>query len=157
MSHFAKIENGIVTQIIVISNDKCPGNFPESESLGVSFCNSIFTGEWKQTSYNNSFRKRYAGVGYEYNSEHSTNPPFYTIKYTREEFLNPEKHFDKIKDIISHEDVPLIIKPYITIETRNYLVGIHDSNVSTIWNHIFKGIEYYYDSEVNTILKDFGL
>ena len=70
MAYFAKIENGIVTQIIVISNDKCPGNFPESESLGVSFCNSIFTGEWKQTSYNNSFRKRYAGVGYEYNSEH---------------------------------------------------------------------------------------
>jgi hypothetical protein len=70
MAHFAKIESGIVTQVIVVANDKAPGEFPESEAPGVAFCQSLFGGEWKQTSYNGNFRVRYAGIGYEYNEEH---------------------------------------------------------------------------------------
>ena len=70
MAHFAQIENGIVTQVIVIANDKAPGEFPESEAPGAAFCSSLLGGEWKQTSYNSNFRVRYAGVGYEYSSEH---------------------------------------------------------------------------------------
>lgn len=70
MAHFAKIENGIVTQVIVISNDKAPGEFPQSEAPGAEFCSNLLGGEWKQTSYNNNFRVRYAGIGYEYSSEH---------------------------------------------------------------------------------------
>ena len=65
MAHFAKIdENNIVQQIIVVSNENC-GNldFPESESIGQGFINSIgLEGNWKQTSYNSTFRKRYAGL-----------------------------------------------------------------------------------------------
>lgn len=71
MAHFAKIENGIVTQVIVVSNDKAPGEFPESEAPGAAFCSNLLGGgEWKQTSYNNNFRVRFAGIGYEYSSEH---------------------------------------------------------------------------------------
>lgn len=70
MAHFCKIENGIVTQVIVIANDKAPGEFPSSEEPGSAFCNSLIEGDWKQTSYNNNFRVRYAGIGYEYSSEH---------------------------------------------------------------------------------------
>ena len=69
MAHFAKIdENKIVQQVIVVNNSDC-GNleFPESESIGQSFINSIgLTGTWKQTSYNSNFRKNYAGMGYTY-------------------------------------------------------------------------------------------
>ena len=69
MAHFAKIdENNIVQQIIVVSNENC-GNldFPESESIGQNFINSIgLEGNWKQTSYNSTFRKRYAGIGFTY-------------------------------------------------------------------------------------------
>jgi len=65
MAHFAKIdENNIVQQIIVVSNEDC-GNldFPESEPIGQNFINSIgLEGNWKQTSYNSTFRKRYAGL-----------------------------------------------------------------------------------------------
>jgi hypothetical protein len=65
MAHFAKIdENNIVQQIIVVSNENC-GNldFPYSESIGQGFINSIgLDGNWKQTSYNATFRKRYAGL-----------------------------------------------------------------------------------------------
>ena len=71
MAHFAKIENGIVTQVIVVSNDKAPGEFPASEAPGAAFCSSLLGGgEWKQTSYNGNFRVRYAGVGFEYSEEH---------------------------------------------------------------------------------------
>jgi len=70
MASFAQLnESYLVTEVIVINNetiDNLP--FPESEPVGVAFCQSLFgsTTVWKQTSYNASFRKNYAGVGYNY-------------------------------------------------------------------------------------------
>lgn len=69
MAHFAKIENGIVTQVIVVSNDKAPGEFPESEAPGAEFCSNLLGGEWKQTSYNSSFRAKFAGIGDLYDAD----------------------------------------------------------------------------------------
>jgi len=67
MAHFAHIENGIVQQVIVISNDNAPDPYPNSEATGQAFIASLgLQGEWKQTSYNNSFRAHYAGIGYTY-------------------------------------------------------------------------------------------
>lgn len=69
MAHFAQLdENNIVQQVIVIANNDCGGgDFPSSEALGQEFIASIgIEGIWKQTSYNNNFRKRYAGIGYAY-------------------------------------------------------------------------------------------
>ena len=55
MSHFAKIDkDNIVTQVIVAEQD-----FINSGKVGDSFL-------WVQTSYNNNFRKQYAGKGYTY-------------------------------------------------------------------------------------------
>lgn len=67
MAHFAQLDaNNIVTQVIVVSNsvvDDLP--FPESEPLGVAFCQSLYGADtvWKQTSYNANFRGIYAGIG----------------------------------------------------------------------------------------------
>ena len=71
MAHFAKIENNVVTQVIVVSNDVLEGkDFPESESIGVEFIQSLGLGaNWKQTSYNNNFRGKYAGIGDSYNAD----------------------------------------------------------------------------------------
>ena len=80
MAHFAKIdENNIVQEIIVISNDDCQNlDFPESESIGQDFILSIgLTGNWKQTSYNANFRKKYAGTGDTYDE-------------TRDAFISPK-------------------------------------------------------------------
>jgi hypothetical protein len=65
MAHFAKINNGIVSQVIVVSNDDCGGgDFPTSEAVGQAFIASLgLAGEWKQTSYNGNFRSKYAGIG----------------------------------------------------------------------------------------------
>ena len=73
MAHFAKIdENNIVTQVIVVANeDTSDTNGVEVEEIGVAFCKKLLGAEtnWKQTSYNNNFRVRYAGIGYSYNAE----------------------------------------------------------------------------------------
>jgi hypothetical protein len=65
MAHFARIENGFVQQVIVISNDDCGGgDFPESEPIGQAFIASLgLPGEWLQTSYHANFRGKYAGIG----------------------------------------------------------------------------------------------
>ena len=65
MAHFAKVDNNIVQEVIVISNDDCNNlEFPESEPIGQAFIASIgLTGEWLQTSYSGSFRNIYAGPG----------------------------------------------------------------------------------------------
>jgi hypothetical protein len=65
MAHFAKIENKVVTQVIVINNEVLGDlEFPESEAVGQEFIASIvLDGTWKQTSYNANFRGKYAGIG----------------------------------------------------------------------------------------------
>ena len=67
MSHFAKVENNIVTQVIVAEQDVIDSGLFGSPS------------SWVQTSYNTyggehltggtPLRKNYAGVGYTYDSE----------------------------------------------------------------------------------------
>lgn len=82
MSHFAKIENGIVTQVIVAEQDVI----------------DTMEGQWVQTSYNTQngihvlggtpLRKNYAGVGDVYDS-------------VRDAFYKPQPHPDCIFDEVS--------------------------------------------------------
>lgn len=71
MAHFAELdENNVVQRVIVVANDDCKdqdGN--ESEVVGALFCHNLLGGRWIQTSYNNSIRKQYAGIGFTYNPD----------------------------------------------------------------------------------------
>jgi hypothetical protein len=71
MAHFAKIENDIVTSVIVVSNDDCGGgDFPESEPIGQAFIASLgLNGLWLQTSYHANFRGCYASVGWTFDAD----------------------------------------------------------------------------------------
>jgi hypothetical protein len=73
MAHFVKLDNNnIVLDVNVVSNNDINNlPFPESESIGIEFLKAWSGGyeNWKQTSYNASFRKNYAGIGYKYDSE----------------------------------------------------------------------------------------
>jgi hypothetical protein len=70
MAHFAKIENNVVTQVIVVDNKDCAdASGVEKEYIGAAFCERLLGGTWKQTSYNGSIRKNYAGVGYAFDAE----------------------------------------------------------------------------------------
>jgi hypothetical protein len=67
MAHFARLENNVVTQVIVVSNqDILDEHGQESEERGIAFCSNLLGGTWKQTSYNGNIRKNYAGIGYTY-------------------------------------------------------------------------------------------
>jgi hypothetical protein len=79
MAHFAQLdENNVVVQVIVISNNELLTqkivttdegfinvSTVESEEKGMDFCKSLYGADtnWVQTSYNGSFRGKYAGIG----------------------------------------------------------------------------------------------
>ncbi len=70
MAYFAKLDaNNIVTQVIVVSDeDTTDSSGVETEAIGVAFCQKLVGSgtNWKQTSYNNSMRGNYAGIGMTY-------------------------------------------------------------------------------------------
>jgi hypothetical protein len=77
MAHFAKLGVGnIVEQVIVVSND-----IATTEQAGADFINKLYNTRnvWKQTSYNNNFRKNFAGIGYQYDQ-------------TRDAFIPPKPY-----------------------------------------------------------------
>jgi hypothetical protein len=69
MAHFAELNNSNeVLRVIVISNDDVDSHGGELSSDAETFVASIVPHledgtAWKQTSYNNNFRKHYAGIG----------------------------------------------------------------------------------------------
>lgn len=71
MAHFAEINEGNeVTRVVVVANIVLhDGDMVEREQNGIDFLKATLGGNtWVQTSYNHSFRKNFASVGYTYDS-----------------------------------------------------------------------------------------
>ena len=74
MAHFAELNSSNeVLRVIVVSNEDVDANGGDQHADAETFVTTIVphsTGgvAWKQTSYNNNFRKQYAGIGYTYDS-----------------------------------------------------------------------------------------
>lgn len=85
MAHFSELESKvdptgfttdthlIVKRVVVVGNDiPANGGTLEDNDMhvdGETWCQNFFGGgTWKQTSYNNNFRKQYGGVGFRYDS-----------------------------------------------------------------------------------------
>jgi hypothetical protein len=67
MAHAARIEDGIVREVIVVPNDL---DETESDAAIEAYIHGIgLTGTWIRTSYNNNIRGRYAGIGFRYDAE----------------------------------------------------------------------------------------
>ena len=91
------------------------------------------------------------------------NPPFYTIKFPRPTFIDPMKHvaytalkhdtekYKKGTPLPSHEYVKDCLD-YGIIDQRGFLVGTHGENISTVFNHPYRGADVSEET-----LKDFGL
>ena len=81
MAHFAELDsNNIVLNVLVVSNEQLNNlPFPDSEPVGIDFLISLFGSDkiWKQTSYNGTFRKNFAQIGYTYDA-------------TRDAFIRPK-------------------------------------------------------------------
>ena len=89
MAHFAELESKtdptgftsdthlIVKRVVVVANDEVPS---DEHVDGETWCVNFFGGgTWKQTSYNNNFRKQYAGIGMRYDA-------------SKNKFLNPQPY-----------------------------------------------------------------
>jgi len=65
MAHFAELNSDkVVLRVIVVANeDTSDANGVEKEYIGAAFCERLLGGIWKQTSYNGSFRGKYAAIG----------------------------------------------------------------------------------------------
>ena len=68
MAHFAKIENNIVAQVVVVDNSQeHRGQEFLADDLGLG-------GTWIQTSYNANFGGKYAGIGDTWNGTEFVSP-----------------------------------------------------------------------------------
>lgn len=70
MAHFAKLDdNNVVLAVHVVNNDVITVDGVESEQAGIDFLTDLHGhSHWKQTSYNGTVRKNYAGIGYTYDA-----------------------------------------------------------------------------------------
>ena len=70
MAHFAEIDalQRVIRVLVVDDVDTQDKKGNEVDSIGMKYLNDAFSGTWVQTSYNNNFRKNYAGSGYTYDS-----------------------------------------------------------------------------------------
>ena len=78
MAHFAELDNNnVVLRVVVVANDCVPS---DEHVDGETWCINFFKGgTWKQTSYNNNFRKQYCGTGYTYDA-------------AKNKFISPQPH-----------------------------------------------------------------
>jgi len=66
MAHFAELdENNKVISVVVVNNESL--NIDREEESGINLLETLLGHRnWKQTSYTNSIRYNYAGIGYTY-------------------------------------------------------------------------------------------
>lgn len=139
MAHFCELElktdptgfttdqKWIVNRVVVIGNDVPAGittlGNEDMHPDGEFYCKKLFGGgEWKQTSYNNKFRKRYAGRGMVYDPDNNV---FYAQQPFASWTLNTTEW---VWD-------PPIARPSITTKetedgTRDYLIQWNEANQS---------------------------
>ena len=89
MAHFAELESKtdptgftsdthlVEKRVVVVDNDEVPS---DEHVDGETWCVNFFGGgTWKQTSYNNKFRKQFAGLGMTYDA-------------TKDKFISKQPH-----------------------------------------------------------------
>lgn len=85
-----------------------------------------------------------------------TNPPFHTIGFSKEEFLDARRHLLIYGDFKSHEDI-IKLHPH-TLTERLYCVTTHNpkAHISTVFDHPYRG-KMIGEPERSDILKQFGI
>jgi hypothetical protein len=77
MAHFAELDGDKkVIRVCVVDNAHVPS---DKHADGETWCANFWTGTWKQTSYNNKFRKQFAGIGMTYDA-------------TKDKFISEKPH-----------------------------------------------------------------
>jgi hypothetical protein len=138
MAHFAELDsNNKVLRVVVACNQDISNNGGEQskqaeEHFKIKNHLSENGVRWVQTSYNNNFRKQYAGVGFIYDQ-------------IKDKFISP-KPFTSWSLDINDDWKPPIEKPSILTyeDNKKYIliwdepnirwIGFNEENIKFIWN-----------------------
>tara|TARA_R110000765_G_scaffold66379_10_gene128457 strand:+ start:1449 stop:1784 length:336 start_codon:yes stop_codon:yes gene_type:complete len=96
MAHFAELDNGNIVVRVVVVDD-------QHEANGEAWCNNLWGGIWKQTSYNGTIRKQYANKGMTYDS-------------VKDKFITPQPYPSWTLDINDDWKAPVAYPTVIGVE-----------------------------------------
>ena len=122
MAHFAELDdNNVVTRVVVVGNDVTTAAGPLGENDmhvdGETWCVNFFkTPNWKQTSYNNNFRKQYAGMGYTYDA-------------AKNKFISPQPHASWALDANDDWQAPVTYPTDTGTEESPKLISWNEENL----------------------------
>jgi len=121
MAHFAELNNSNeVLRVVVISNDDVEANGGELSSEAETFVASIVPHSedgtaWKQTSYNNNFRKQYAGIGDTFDS-------------SKDKFIKPKPYPSWSLDSNDDWEAPVTYPTITEIDSKPVLISWDEDN-----------------------------
>ena len=121
MAHFAELNSSNeVLRVVVISNDDVEANGGELSSDAETFVASIVPHSedgtaWKQTSYNNNFRKQYAGIGDTFDS-------------SKDKFIKPKPYPSWSLDSNDDWEAPVTYPTITEIDSKPVLISWDEDN-----------------------------
>ena len=137
MAHFASLDiNNKVLQVVVISNEDVDANGGDQSAQAETFVATIvpfvpFAGAWKQTSYNNNFRKQYAGIGYSYDA-------------TKDKFIEPQPYSSWSLDASDDWKAPVTYPTVTEISSNPISITWDEGNKK--WTGISDSTNYTWDA-----------
>jgi hypothetical protein len=153
MAHFAELdENNVVTQVIVVHNNELleskqttltedgtvSVSYVESEQLGIDFCKSLHGADtrWVQTSYNGSFRGKYAGIGDTYENGAFVAPEVLVVEAPVEEVAQVSCEVSTLSSVdiptLSSSDVATIASADVAPLTSTDIPALTTSDLSVM-------------------------
>ena len=148
MAHFAELESKtdptgftsdthqVVQRVVVVGNDCVPSDMHVD---GETWCVNFFKGGiWKQTSYNNNFRKQYAGIGMVYNA-------------TKNKFLCPQPYKSWALDSSDDWKAPITYPSTTSGSGFTYLISWNETKYNANNNTGWEAIKSNDDAETKTV------
>ena len=125
MAHFAELDsNNVVLRVVVVGNDCVPS---DEHVDGETWCIDFFKGgTWKQTSYNNNFRKQYCGTGFTYDA-------------AKNKFISPKPHASWALDANDDWQAPI-----------TYPTVINDGADPLVWFYFIRWNDTKYQADNTT-------
>ena len=155
MAHFAELESKtdptgftsdthlVVKRVVVVGND-IPANggtlgANDMHVDGETWCVNFFKGgTWKQTSYNNNFRKKYAGIGDVYNA-------------SKNKFLSPQPFASWTLDSSDDWQAPITFPSVTEGSGFFYIIGWNETKYNADNDTGWEATKSNYTAETPTV------
>jgi len=137
MAHFAELNSSNeVLRVIVISNDDVDAHGGDQHADAETFVTTIVPHEtggvaWKQCSYNNNFRKQYAGAGYIYDS-------------SKNKFILPQPYSSWSLDASDDWKAPVTLPNTTEVNSKTVLIIWDEDNLK--WLGTIDSTNYEWDA-----------